>query len=100
MNFSETPDLTITPGNVRELEQAIRRVLLTRKYQEENSISAHHPLSSLAQHVECGSIDAQSLIAEYCAMLFDRHGTYEKVGQITRLDRRTVKKYIQTVRDK
>jgi hypothetical protein len=42
-----------------------------------------------------GKIDAQTVLARYCRLLYDRHGTFEEVARITRLDRRTVKKYLR-----
>ncbi len=83
------------PGNVRELEQAVRRILLTWEYREEARLAEAAPQGTLARELERGNLDAQSLLAAYCAMLYDRHGIYEEVARITRLDRRTVKKYIQ-----
>ena len=44
--------------------------------------------------IEEGSLSAQEVMTSYCNMLYNKHGTYEKVAEITRLDRRTVKKYI------
>lgn len=40
-----------------------------------------------------GALDARSMLAAYCAMLYQRLGSYEEVARITGLDRRTVKKY-------
>lgn len=37
---------------------------------------------------------AQELLHQYCSRLYVRYGSYEKVAEITRLDSRTVKKYI------
>jgi len=83
------------PGNVRELEQAIRRVLITRQYgvrPEATSVPAQDPMLTDIQE---GNLDAKSLLEVYCTMLYQKHGAYEKVAQITKLDRRTVKKYIR-----
>ena len=46
--------------------------------------------------VEAGTVDAQTLLAKYCHLLYLCHGTYEEVARRTKLDRRTVKKYIQS----
>ena len=82
------------PGNVRELEQAVRRILLTRRYRGEESSAAATPLDRLTEGISGECYDAGGLLAAYCALLHDRHGTYEEVSRITGLDRRTVKKYI------
>jgi transcriptional regulator with AAA-type ATPase domain len=81
------------PGNVRELEQAIRRILLTRSYSgQRQNLDLRAALQS---GLEDGSLDAESLISGYCTLLHQRHGTFEEVSRRTRLDRRTVKKYIE-----
>jgi len=40
-------------------------------------------------------LDAQGLLAGYCRILHERHGTYEEVARRTNPDRRTVKKYLR-----
>jgi len=83
-------------GNVRELEQCVRRVLLKCSYEGEHKSSVSRDLSSqIREGVDRGDIDAQYLITAYCSMLYQRHGTFEEVSRRTQLDRRTVKKYIQ-----
>jgi len=83
------------PGNVRELEQCVRRLLISQRYSP--FLDREYPdlENRLKQGITRGDIDAQSLIAGYCHLLYERHGTYEAVAQITRLDRRTAKKYIK-----
>jgi len=83
------------PGNVRELEQAVRRILITRSYQGHQNVSEkdlHHQLTS---GIENGGLDADALLSSYCTLLYQKHGTYEEVSRRTRLDRRTVKKYLE-----
>jgi transcriptional regulator with AAA-type ATPase domain len=80
------------PGNVRELEQAVRRILLTRAY-----AGQRHDLdlkAALQSGIESGTLDAEALLSGYCTLLHQRHGTFEEVSRRTRLDRRTVKKYV------
>ncbi len=82
------------PGNVRELEQATRRILLTRHYTGEMRSISVGLKDRLHRTIEEGSANAQELLSSYCTILYQRHGTYEEVAKITKLDRRTVKKYI------
>lgn len=89
------------PGNVRELEQCVRRVLLTGHFKPDAS-GAHSlggPTERLLEKIRAGTLEARELAARYCAMLHERHGTYEEVARITGLDRRTVRKYVQQVAD-
>ena len=86
-------------GNVRELEQCVRRVILTGRYTPD-------PKSKLSQEHEGGASDAwvgdmsesgwtlQELTARYCAELYEKLGTYEAVAAALDIDRRTVKKYV------
>lgn len=81
------------PGNVRELEQAVRRVLLTGSYAPASDAS---DTADLPAGWRDGTWTAAELLAAYCRRLHDRFGSYEEVARRTRLDRRTVKKYIST----
>jgi len=81
------------PGNVRELEQAVRRILISGSYQGDSSLKSE---AGEAVGMKDGSIDAYTLLANYCRRLFEKFGTYEEVARRTRLDRRTVKKYLQS----
>jgi DNA-binding NtrC family response regulator len=78
------------PGNVRELEQAVRRVLLTREYAGDQRPAEPDWVGKL----QAGQLDADAVLAGYCHMLYDRHGTIEEVARRTNLDRRTVKAYL------
>ncbi len=82
------------PGNVRELEQAARRILLTGSYMAQPVGHVDVGLAPLIRAIESGSLDAEQLVAAYCRSLYQRHGTYEAVARLTRLDRRTAKRHI------
>ena len=83
------------PGNVRELEQAVRRILLTCQYEGDHKAVAHDLSGRLQAGIADGALDADALLAGYCALMYERHGTYEEVARRTNLDRRTVKAYIE-----
>ncbi|MBU3917533.1 sigma 54-interacting transcriptional regulator [bacterium] len=82
-------------GNVRELEQCVRRVILKKKYDGYSPPEKKNPASKLATALDLGNLSANSLLAGYCKLLYERHGTYEEVARRTKLDRRTVTKYIK-----
>ena len=82
------------PGNVRELEQCVRQVLLNQVYLGDQGSVAPDLSSQLIQGIQNGRIEAQSLLAGYCSLLYQRHGTYEAVARRANLDRRTVKRYV------
>lgn len=81
------------PGNVRELAQCVRRVIIKRDY-EGDKVCRTSGGSEFVKDIEAGTLDGQSVLAGYCSSLYKKHGTYEEVARITKLDRRTVKKYI------
>ena len=55
------------------------------------------PAREFATAFETGTMSAKELLARYCGMLYDRLGTIEDVARRTGLDRRTAKKYIDTM---
>jgi transcriptional regulator with GAF, ATPase, and Fis domain len=82
------------PGNVRELEQAVRRILLTRQYAGDARRLGSDVRSSLVAGLDDGNLTADQLLAGYCSLLYQRHSTMEEVARRTRLDPRTVKRYL------
>jgi transcriptional regulator of acetoin/glycerol metabolism len=81
------------PGNVRELEQCVRRVLMTGHCQPD-TLSASSAETALSREVEAGRISADVLVQRYCALLYARTHSYVEVARISGLDRRTVKKHV------
>lgn len=86
------------PGNVRELEQAARRILLSQEYIGENIPPDMGIKERLIAGIESQSLDSQELLSGYCSLLYERFKTYEEVSRRMNLDRRTVKKHIETFR--
>jgi transcriptional regulator with PAS, ATPase and Fis domain len=82
------------PGNVRELEQAVRRILLTQHYGGDLAVTRPDPDKEFLQKFQTGNLEARELLSSYCNFLYHRFGNYEEVARRTKLDRRTVKKYI------
>jgi len=82
------------PGNIRELEQCIRRICLTGKFSIKRPDKLTDYSSGFSIDDDSDGTSAQLLLQQYCRFLYDRHNSYEAVARVTRLDRRTVKKYI------
>jgi len=79
---------------VRELEQAVRRVLLDRRYAGDAGALSGGWQERLTRGIEASALDAAALVRGYCTLLYERFGTYEEVARRTGLDRRTVKKHV------
>ncbi|MDH3349610.1 MAG: sigma 54-interacting transcriptional regulator [Desulfobulbaceae bacterium] len=85
-------------GNVRELEQCIRQILIKGTYAPIQLEQGPSPKAGqLGQLLENGSMDMSELTRRYCTLLYEKLGTYQEVARRTGLDRRTVKKYINEI---
>ncbi|WP_035274136.1 sigma 54-interacting transcriptional regulator [Desulfogranum japonicum] len=86
------------PGNIRELEQCTRQIILNNRYHWQHALPTTE-VEQINHGCSQGSLSAQELLSMYCRLLYKQHGSYEAVGRISELDRRTVKKYIQLGED-
>ena len=83
------------PGNVRELEQAVRRILLTGRYAPQLADVAQDESEVLLDRMRRGELTSTELLAHYCAILYRKFGTYAKVAELTGIDPRTARKYVE-----
>ncbi len=83
------------PGNIRELEQCVRQMLLKQSYRWQKHPSRQQQHNEFQKKYSQGALSAAELLSEYCTQLYAQHKTYEKVAKLTGLDRRTVKKHIE-----
>ena len=94
------PRTTPFPGNVRELEQCVRRVLLTgalRACAATRRQRQRRP-SALSARIERGELAADAAGRRYCEhLLYAREQSYVEVARITGLDRRTVRRHLTSV---
>jgi transcriptional regulator with AAA-type ATPase domain len=81
------------PGNIRELEQCVRNVLIRKHYRP--STQASPPAASARQRVlaaiEAGTLTADELLHAYCTLVYAETGSYEAAARRIGLDRRTVR---------
>ncbi len=83
------------PGNIRELEQCVRQMLLNRCYSWSETSQSREKWVSFQEKYQQGQFSAREILSHYCSLLYEQHGTQEKVAKLVQLDRRTVKKYLQ-----
>ena len=76
-------------GNVRELEQCVRNIVIRKDYQPARSKPAA-PTSLFADAAEC-KLTAEELLRIYCTLVYSKIGSYEQAAQRLNLDRRTVR---------
>ncbi|MCE5185446.1 MAG: sigma 54-interacting transcriptional regulator [Planctomycetaceae bacterium] len=85
------------PGNVRELAQCIRRVMLKHDYEGQLDYK-QAPSNAFLAGVENGTLSADELLDGYCTQVYNRLKTYEETARVTGLDRRTVKKRVDSAK--
>ena len=78
------------PGNMRELEQCVRNVVIHRAY-EPPQLEPRTPDEQLMHAMSNGKLTADELLCRYCTMVCAQNGSYEATGRRLGLDRRTVK---------
>jgi len=84
------------PGNVRELEQCLRRILLKQQYEGDQILLGKSETSAFNEMLVEGNLTAQQLMGKYCKLLYKKLRIYEAVAKQAELDRRTIKKYIDS----
>lgn len=87
------------PGNIRELEQCVRQMMLNRSYTW-SVVDVEEDAEQFHRDFRLGNFTASQLLSIYCMQHYERLGTYEEVARLMDLDRRTVKKYIEMAQGK
>jgi len=85
------------PGNIRELEQCVRNVLVRQEYRpsQPRPLSSHEEFSRAFTN---GTLTADELLRRYCTLVYTQTGSYEETARRLQLDRRTVKSKIDGLR--
>ncbi|MGE0824653.1 MAG: sigma-54-dependent transcriptional regulator [Candidatus Binatia bacterium] len=81
------------PGNIRELEQCVRNVLVRREYRPSQTPERAVP-DELSAVLASTSVTAEELLQRYCTIVYAQTGSYEETARRLQLDRRTVKSKI------
>jgi DNA-binding NtrC family response regulator len=84
------------PGNIRELEQCVRSVLIRRRYQP-LQVVASGARDEAVRAFASGSFTADELLSRYCTLVYADVGSYQEVARRLEIDRRTVKSRIDPV---
>jgi hypothetical protein len=78
------------PGNIRELEQCVRNIVIRRRY-DPPVAPASDERGRFAAEVASGSLGAEDLLRRYCTLVYADSGSYEEAARRLGLDRRTVR---------
>ncbi|MCU0712016.1 MAG: sigma-54 factor interaction domain-containing protein [Pirellula sp.] len=92
------PQNYLWPGNIRELEQCVRNVLIHGSYSPDQSsalISTHN--SQLVRQIDNLELTADELLANYCKIAYSKTKNFEKAARLLQMDRRTVRAKIDSL---
>ncbi|PON15702.1 hypothetical protein C2W62_22375 [Candidatus Entotheonella serta] len=78
------------PGNIRELEQCVRNVLIRQAYHPPKR-DVQTSRDSLTDALRQSRLTADELLRHYCTLVFAQTGSYAETARRLDLDRRTVK---------
>jgi transcriptional regulator with AAA-type ATPase domain len=81
------------PGNIRELEQCVRNIMIRREYRPAAELVYGQPDRQEASLLE-GTLSLEELCRLYCRRVYSRVGSYMDTARHLKIDRRTVKKYV------
>jgi transcriptional regulator with AAA-type ATPase domain len=82
------------PGNIRELEQCVRNVVVRKQYappQLAGRRTGSDIGQSLADEVARASLTVDELLRRYCTLVYAQTGSFEATARRLQIDRRTVK---------
>lgn len=93
----EIPPDYAWPGNIRELEQCVRNVLICGRYQPQPSPAAAPAetlpagIAQVAREFAGLELTADELLRRYCQHAYRQTGSFEQAAKLLQLDRRTVR---------
>ncbi len=79
------------PGNMRELEQCVRNVMIRGSYRPPAGLAAGRTRESVFDRFRAGALTADELLRRYCTHVHRLTGSYQETARRLGLDRRTVR---------
>ncbi|MDG1138796.1 MAG: sigma 54-interacting transcriptional regulator [Opitutales bacterium] len=79
------------PGNFRELEQAVRNVVVTGQYHPPKSLSQNQGISNDYEH---STLSMDQWISIYANQAYENFGSYREAAKRIGVDQRTLKKWV------
>ena len=82
------------PGNIRELEQCVRNIMIRREYHPAAELVYGQHDRQTAALLE-GALSFEELCRFYCRRVYNSVGSYVETARRLKIDRRTVKRYVE-----
>ena len=82
------------PGNMRELEQCVRNLLIHDRYTPPDAPAPKRGLQALFAEMQSGQADMDRVMSAYSSWVYAQKGSFEKAAQTLGVDRRTVSKHV------
>ncbi len=79
------------PGNIRELEQCLRNVMIRGEYRPDQLAREESAAAASSALQGTDDLTADELLRIHCTRVYHRHGSYEAAARALDLDRRTVR---------
>lgn len=83
------------PGNIRELDQCVRNLLIHGRYLPPRPPAARHGLDALFEAMHAAQADLDRVVSTYTRWAYAHYGSYTRAGQALGIDRRTVAKHVE-----
>ena len=82
------------PGNMRELEQCVRNLLIHDRYTTPDAVTPAGGLQALFSEMQGAQADMDRVMSAYSTWVYAQKGSFEKAARALGVDRRTVSKYV------
>ena len=82
------------PGNMRELEQCVRNLLIHDRYTPPDAVTPAGGLQALFSEMQGAQADMDRVMSAYSTWVYAQKGSFEKAARALGVDRRTVSKYV------
>jgi DNA-binding NtrC family response regulator len=79
------------PGNMRELEQCVRNVMIRGTYRPAGPLGATAGADPFFDPIRAGTLTADELLRRYCTHVHALTGSYQETARRLGIDRRTVR---------
>ncbi len=91
---SQVPANYEWPGNFRELEQAVRNIVVRNEYQAVRRQSPSSPTQQISQAFQHSSMTMAEWTRAYAKQAYQLFGNYKQAAERLEVDQRTIKKWV------